>query len=66
MEITVNGEKMHWNASVTVGDLMDALEIRPGSVVVERNLRIVPRERMGVEIIQDGDSLEIIRLVGGG
>ncbi len=66
MEIQVNGEKRQWDGPVTVGDLVEALGIRSGSVVVERNLRIVPRERMGEEILQDGDSLEIIRLVGGG
>lgn len=66
MEIQVNGEKRQWGGSVTVGDLVEALGLRPGSVVVEKNLRIVPRERMAEEMVQDGDSLEIIRLVGGG
>jgi len=66
MEIQVNGEKRQWDASVTVGDLIEALGIRPGMVVVEKNLRIVPRNRMAEEMVQDGDSLEIIRLVGGG
>ncbi len=66
MEIQVNGEKRQWDGPVTVGDLLEALGIRPGSVVVEKNLEIVPRERMGEEVVQDGDALEIIRLVGGG
>ena len=66
MEIQVNGEKRQCGGSVTVGDLVEALGLHPGSVVVEKNLRIVPRERMAEEMVQDGDSLEIIRLVGGG
>jgi thiamine biosynthesis protein ThiS len=66
MEIQVNGEKRQWDASVTIDDLMEALGIPSGTVVVEKNLRIVPRERMGEEMVQDGDSIEIIRLVGGG
>ncbi len=66
MEILVNGEKRQLDAAIAVGDLVEALGLRPGSVVVEKNLRIVPRERMAEEIVQDGDSLEIIRLVGGG
>jgi sulfur carrier protein len=66
MEIRVNGETRHWDSSVTVSDLVETLGIRSGSVVVERNLRIVPREQMADEMIQDGDSIEIIRLVGGG
>jgi thiamine biosynthesis protein ThiS len=66
MEIRVNGETRWLDSSVTVSGLVEALGIRLGSVVVERNLRIVPRERMADEMVQDGDSLEIIRLVGGG
>jgi thiamine biosynthesis protein ThiS len=66
MEIRVNGEKRRCDGPAAVGDLLEALGIQPGLVVVERNLRIVPRERVAEEMIQDGDSLEIIRLVGGG
>ena len=66
MEIRVNGETRQWDRSLTVRDLLEALGVRPEGVVVERNLKIVPRERMAEEMIEDGDSLEIIRLVGGG
>lgn len=66
MEIRVNGEKRRCDGPAAIGDLLEALGIQPGLVVVERNLRIVPRERVAEEMIQDGDSLEIIRLVGGG
>lgn len=66
MEIRVNGEIRQWERPVTVRELLAALGIRPETVVVERNLRIVDRERVGEEMIAEGDSLEIIRLVGGG
>ena len=66
MEIRVNGETRQLERSVTVRDLLEALGIRPGAVVVERNLKIVPRERVAKEMVEDGDSIEIIRLVGGG
>lgn len=66
MEIRVNGETRHWDSSVTVLGLVEVLGIRPEAVVVERNLKIVPRERMADELVEDGDSIEIIRLVGGG
>ncbi|MHB8771179.1 MAG: sulfur carrier protein ThiS [Syntrophales bacterium] len=66
MEVRVNGEIRHWERSVTVRELLEGLGIRPETVVVELNLRIVPRERVGEEMIAEGDSLEIIRLVGGG
>ncbi|MEK6655167.1 MAG: sulfur carrier protein ThiS [Thermodesulfobacteriota bacterium] len=66
MEIQVNGEKRHWDGPVTVLDLLEALGIRPATVAVERNLRIVLREEMAKEMIHDGDTLEIIRMMGGG
>ena len=66
MEIRVNGELRQWDRSLTVHDLLETLGVRPEAVVVERNLTIVPRERMAEETVEDGDSIEIIRLVGGG
>ena len=66
MEIRVNGETRQWDRSLTVRDLLEALGVRPEGVVVERNLTIVPRERMAEEAVEDGDTIEIIRLVGGG
>ena len=35
-------------------------------VVVERNLEIVPQDQLEAVIIQDEDSIEILRFVGGG
>jgi thiamine biosynthesis protein ThiS len=46
--------------------LLEVLGMNPKSVVVERNLQIVDRGRVESEMIQDGDSIEIIRFVGGG
>lgn len=66
MEIQVNGEKRHWDGPATVLALLEALGVRPATVAVERNLRIVPREEMDREMIHDGDTIEIIRMVGGG
>ena len=66
LEIRVNGELRHWDRSLTVHDLLETLGVRPEGVVVERNLKIVHRERLAEEMVEDGDSIEIIRLVGGG
>ena len=66
MEIQVNGEKRHWGGPVTVLALLESLGIRPATVAVEKNLRIVLRDQMAQEMIRDGDTIEIIRMVGGG
>ena len=67
MEITINGEKrVDFALPMTVARLLECLQINPKSVVVERNLQIVDRSKMNIEAIKNGDSIEIIRLVGGG
>jgi thiamine biosynthesis protein ThiS len=66
MEITVNGQRKEYSGPPYVTALLEALGIHPRPVVVERNLRIVPRSELEKEPIQDGDSFEIIRFVGGG
>lgn len=66
MEITVNGEKKSYAAPMTVAELVQSLGIKPASVVVERNFRIVNRSEFEKEPVEEGDTLEIIRLVGGG
>lgn len=65
MEITVNGRKMEWKGGTVLG-LLESLKIRPQSVVVEKNLQILSREELEREPLNAGDSIEIIRLVGGG
>lgn len=66
MEVTINGEKKSFDELLTVSGLLQSLGIDPQSVVVERNLHIVARGEMRHEPVEEGDSIEIIRLVGGG
>jgi len=66
MEVTINGEKKTFETPLTVTGLLQSLGINPLSVVVERNLKIVPRSEMEEETVEDADSIEIIKLVGGG
>ncbi|HOV85301.1 MAG TPA: sulfur carrier protein ThiS [Syntrophobacteraceae bacterium] len=66
MEITVNGKPRHLESPTTIIGLLELLGINPKTVVVERNLNIVPRDAMESEPVAEGDSIEIVRLVGGG
>lgn len=66
MEITVNGEKKEYCGAPSMTSLLEFLGISPRPVVVERNLRIVPRSEIEQEPVADGDTIEIIRFVGGG
>ena len=66
MEITVNGQKKDYSGPPFVTALLESLGISRDAVVVELNRRIVPRCQLIAEPMQDGDTIEIIRFVGGG
>ena len=66
MEIVVNGQAQRLSSGSSVADLLKHLEAQPRYVAVERNLQIVPRADHTACILQPGDRLEIVTLVGGG
>jgi len=51
---------------VTLAVLLQQLDMKPKYVAVERNLELVPRGRHAECVLQAGDQLEIVTLVGGG
>jgi thiamine biosynthesis protein ThiS len=66
MEIVLNGEQRSFDGSLTIMGLLKQLDIDPDTVVVERNLNILNRDDHGSEPVEDGDTIEIIRMVDGG
>ena len=66
LEIVLNGQKRNIDGPVSVIGLLESLGVNPKTVAVERNLKIVSRSEYGSEMIEGGDSVEIIRFVGGG
>jgi sulfur carrier protein len=66
MEITVNGEKQTFGTAVTVTGFLEDLGIDPETVVIERNLDILMLEDHGKTVLEEGDNIEIIRMVDGG
>lgn len=66
MEIRVNGEPRDCAAGTTVARLLEQLQMQPKYLAVEKNFELVPRTHHAECILHDGDSLEIVTLVGGG
>jgi thiamine biosynthesis protein ThiS len=66
LEITVNGEPRAFTAPLSLGDLLDRLKIDGRQVAVERNRSIVPKTRFAETLLEAGDCLEVVTLVGGG
>ena len=66
MKITINGENREIADKLSLGGLLEFLQIRPGRVVVERNREIVPRDAFNATLLAEDDVLEIVHFVGGG
>ncbi len=66
MEIVLNGETSTVPDETCVGTLVENLGLAAETVVVQRNDDIVPREHFAETRLEEGDVVEIVRLVGGG
>ena len=66
LQIIVNGEPRELPAGTTVAGLLEQMQMASKFVAVERNLELVPRATHADCLLQAGDRLEIVTLVGGG
>ena len=67
MQLTVNGEKRNLKADLTrLDQVIEALGHHPRLVVVEFNGLILSPDLWAKQQVSDGDSLEIVTIVGGG
>lgn len=66
IRITVNGKPVEIDSSMTVDRLLETVEVPPNYLAVEVNADVVPRERYTEVVVEDGDEVELVTLVGGG
>ena len=66
MQIQVNGESRDLAEETTISQLIELLQLDPRYLAVERNRQLVPRAEHQQTLLQEGDSLEVVTLVGGG
>jgi len=66
MRVTLNGKPRQINDGLSVAGLIEALDLAGQRVAVERNGEIVPRKQFDRCALAEGDTLEIVTLVGGG
>lgn len=66
MRLILNGAPREVPELATVADLAAWLKLPAFGSAVERNGEVVPRDRHGRTPLEEGDRLEVVRLVGGG
>ncbi|MFO0941777.1 MAG: sulfur carrier protein ThiS [Pirellulales bacterium] len=66
IEITFNGRSMQVPADCTISKLLELAQMRSKLVAVEVNMEIVPKGQHDTHLVQPGDAIEAVTLVGGG
>lgn len=66
LALVVNGKPTTIDRPMTLLEFLQLREINPQIIAVERNGEIVRRGTYGEVMLQEGDRLEIVRMVGGG
>lgn len=64
--VTVNGKRRELEGEIHIVGLLQALSIDARTVAVARNGEVVPRDQHANVTVREGDSVEIVRMVGGG
>tara|TARA_A100001388_G_C28424204_1_gene336562 strand:+ start:34 stop:243 length:210 start_codon:yes stop_codon:yes gene_type:complete len=69
MKIKVNGEEKKLEIdqeNALLSTVLDSMGYKPNTIVVELNNLIVNSIKWEKVVLQDGDNLEIVSIVGGG
>jgi sulfur carrier protein len=66
IEVTVNGEPKQVPPGLSVGALLDSLQVVSDRVAIELNNAIVRKRDWDQTAVQNGSRIEIVEFVGGG
>jgi sulfur carrier protein len=66
IKLRINGKPVELEAPTRLLDYLAQLGVDPRVVAVEHNERILDRSEFASAVLDDGDQVEIVRMVGGG
>ena len=66
VSLRINGERRDFEREPTIAEALEALGLRSDAVAVEVNRTVIPRKSHAVEVLREGDEVEIVTFVGGG
>ena len=64
--LQVNGKSVKLDRETLLLDYIELLGVNPRAIAVEHNGTILQRPAYETVTLRDGDTLEIVRMVGGG
>jgi len=65
MHIYLNGEQRHTDAG-SITELLAELGLQGRMIAIERNMEVVPKSTYAEALLEEGDRLEIVHMIGGG
>lgn len=66
MKIKVNNEPREIEPGMSILKLIETLDLDPRKIAIEYNGEIVEENEFNGKTLKEGDTLEIVRFVGGG
>jgi sulfur carrier protein len=64
--LQVNGKQVELEAPTPLLAYLEGLGVSPRAVAVEHNGEIIERDAYATTTLDDGDAVEIVRMIGGG
>jgi sulfur carrier protein len=64
--LEVNGKQVELEAPIPLVLYLEKLGVNPRAVAVEHNGEIVQHAKFAAVVLEEGDRVEIVRMVGGG
>lgn len=66
MNVVINGEPREIMAGTSIAALLTEFDLKPEATLVQRNDDVVERTRFHDVALEDGDRIELVRMVAGG
>ena len=66
IRLQINGREVDLAGPTRLADYLEQLGVDPRGVAVELNERILERTEYAAAVLEAGDVVEIVRMVGGG
>ena len=66
MRVSVNGELIDLEGSMSIADFLGLQGIGVSAVAVEHNGRLTKREEWASTMLEEDDLLEVVHILGGG
>lgn len=66
IRIKLNGESFSCSAHFSIANLIDYLDFQSEKVILEYNSKLISNNDFKQSFLKDGDTIEIVTIVGGG